>query len=81
MSESRAAYMRDVSSEAKAASLSDNGLLPFQQSFVDAVCRVNHPPDISGAESVPRGNGKSLALRKNLFARSLTPGDPLSRAC
>ena len=43
MSESRAAYMREYRAK-RAASLSGNGLLPFQQSFVDAVCRVNHPP-------------------------------------
>ena len=62
MSESRAAYMREYRAK-RAASLSDNGLLPFQQSFVDAVCRVNHPPDIA-ALSCPRGNGKIVVMRQ-----------------
>ena len=74
MSESRAAYMREYRAK-RAASLSDNGLLPFQQSFVDAVCRVNHPPDVS-ALSCPRGSGKSW-LAGRLIARSITPGDSL----
>ena len=74
MSESRATYMREWRAK-RAASLSDNGFLPFQQSFVDAVCRVNHPPDIA-ALSVPRGNGKSW-LSGKMVARSITPGDPL----
>ena len=40
------------------------GLLPFQSSLhVDAVCRVNNPPEIA-ALSVPRGNGKSLVMRR-----------------
>ena len=49
--------------------------MPFQQQFVDAVCRVNHPPEIA-ALSTPRGNGKSW-LCGGLVARSVTPGDPL----
>ena len=74
MSESRAGYFRDYRAR-RAASLSPGGLLPFQSSFVDAVCRVNNPPEIA-ALSVPRGNGKSW-LCGGLVARSLTPGDPL----
>ena len=62
MSESRAAYMREYRAK-RAASLSDNGLLPFQQSFVDAVCRVNHPPDIGGAFCPPRER-QELAVRQ-----------------
>ena len=57
------------------ASAVENGLLPFQNEFVDALCRVNHPPDVA-ALSCPRGNGKSW-LCGGLVARSLTPGDPL----
>ena len=74
MGESRAGYMREYRAK-RAASLSDGGLLPFQQAFTDAVCRVNHPPEIA-ALSVPRGNGKSW-LCGGLVARSLTPSDPL----
>ena len=54
---------------------SAGGLLPFQQSFSEAVSRVKRPPDIA-ALSVPRGNGKSW-LCGRLVARSLTPGDSL----
>ena len=74
MSESRAAYHREYRAK-RAAILSPGGLLPFQQSFVDAVCRVNQPPAIAAA-SWPRGSGKSW-LCGGLVARSLTPGDPL----
>ena len=68
-----ATYMRDY--RAKRAASGDGGLLPFQQAFTDAVCRVNRPPEIA-ALSVPRGNGKSW-LCGGLIARSMTPGDPL----
>ena len=68
-----AAYMRDY--RAKRAASGDGGLLPFQQAYTDAVCRVNNPPEIA-ALSVPRGNGKSW-LCGGLVARSLTPDDPL----
>ena len=71
---SRAAYMRDWRAK-RAASLLPGGLLPFQAAFVDAVCRVNHPPEVA-ALSCPRANGKSW-LCGGLVARSLTPGDPL----
>ena len=74
MSASRAAYFREYRAK-RAASLSEGGLMPFQQRFVDAVCRVNSPPDIA-ALSVPRGNGKSWLCGK-MVARSITPGDPL----
>ena len=47
MSESRAAYFREYQGAAGGKSERPSGLLPFQQSFVDAVCRVNHPPDIA----------------------------------
>ena len=59
-------------------SILKGGLLPFQKSFVDAVCRVNNPPEIS-ALSCPRANGKSW-LCGGLVARSLTPGDALFEA-
>ena len=49
--------------------------MPFQSSFVSAVCRKEHPVDIA-ALSVPRGNGKSWLCGK-MVARSITPGDPL----
>ena len=52
-----------------------DGLLPFQQSFVSALCRKEHRPEIA-VLSCPRGNGKSW-LCGGLVARSLTPGDPL----
>ena len=52
-----------------------DGLLPFQSSFVAAICRKEHPVSIA-ALSTPRGNGKSW-LAGALVARSLTPGDPL----
>ena len=71
---SRAMYLKGWRAR-RAASLSDGGLLPFQQAFTDAVCRVNNPPEIA-ALSVPRGNGKSW-LCGGLVARSLTPGDAL----
>ena len=74
MGESRAAYMRDYRAK-RAVSLSEGGLLSFQQAFVDAVCRVNRPPEIA-ILSTPRANGKSW-LCGGLVARSLTPGDPL----
>ena len=74
MGKSRAVYLAGWRAR-RAASLGEGGLLPFQQAFTDAVCRVNHPPEIA-ALSVPRGNGKSW-LCGGLVARSLTPGDPL----
>ena len=74
MSASRASYFREYRAK-RAASLGEGGLLPFQQAFTDAVCRVNHPPEIA-ALSISRGNGKSW-LCGGLVARSITPGDPL----
>ena len=71
---SRAQYFRDYRAK-RAVILSPGGLMPFQQSYVDALCRVNHPPDVA-ALSVPRGNGKSW-LCGGLVARALTPGDKL----
>ena len=70
----RASYFREYRAK-RAASLLPGGLMTFQQAFVDAVCRVNHPPEIA-ALSTPRGNGKSW-LCGGLVARSVTPGDPL----
>ena len=60
--------------DTSAAAVAD-GLLPFQNEFVAAVCRTQSSPEIA-AMSVPRGNGKSW-LCGGLVARSLTPGDPL----
>ena len=50
-------------------------LLPFQRSFVRAICRKDHPPAICGL-STPRAQGKSW-LCGRLIARSITPGDEL----
>ena len=69
--------MRDWRAK-RAASLLPGGLLPFQAAFVDAVCRVNHPPEVA-ALRCPRANGKSW-LCGGLVARSITPGDPLHEA-
>ena len=74
MAKSRAVYLKGWRAK-RAANLGDGGLLPFQQAFTDAVCRVNQPPEIAGL-SCPRGNGKSW-LCGGIVARSLTPGDPL----
>ena len=74
MSESRAAYFREYRAK-RAVSRAEGGLLPFQSSFVSAVCRKEKPVDIA-ALSVPRGNGKSWLCGK-MVARSITPGDPL----
>ena len=74
MSESRAAYFREYRAK-RAALRTEGGLLPFQSSFVSAVCRKDRPVSIA-ALSCPRGNGKSW-LAGLLVARSLTPGDPL----
>ena len=74
MSESRAAYFREYRAK-RAVLRSADGLLPFQSSFVSAVCRKDRPVSIA-ALSTPRGNGKSW-LAGLLVARSLTPGDPL----
>ena len=54
------------------------GLLPFQQAFVDALCRDRNPPAIC-ALSTPRAAGKSW-LCGQLIARSITPGDALFEA-
>ena len=74
MSESRAGYFREYRAR-RAASRAEGGLMPFQSSFVRAVCRKEKPVDIA-ALSVPRGNGKSWLCGK-VVARSITPGDPL----
>ena len=74
MSESRASYFREYRAK-RAASRAEGGLMPFQSSFVRAVCRKENPVDIA-ALSVPRGNGKSWLCGK-IVARSITPGDPL----
>ena len=74
MSQSRAAYMREYRAR-RSVIRSEGGLLPFQSSFVSAVCRKDRPVSIA-ALSTPRGNGKSW-LAGLLVARSLTPGDPL----
>ena len=55
--------MRQYRAQA-AARAADGGLLPFQSAFVSAVCRQDHPPEIA-ALSVPRGNGKSWAVRQD----------------
>ena len=52
-----------------------SGLLPFQSSFVRAVCRQDNQVSLAGL-STPRAQGKSW-LAGYLVARSLTPGDPL----
>ena len=71
-----ASYMREYRQRrASRRAEAKGGLLPFQQSFVDAVCRVNHPPDVA-ALSCPRGSGKSW-LAGRLIARSITLGDAL----
>ena len=74
MSQSRAAYMREYRAR-RSAIRSEDGLLPFQSSFVAAISRKEKPPEIAAA-SWPRGSGKSW-LCGGLVARSLTPGDPL----
>ena len=51
-----ASYMREYRQRrASRRAEAKGGLLPFQQSFVDAVCRVNHPQDVA-ALSCPRGS-------------------------
>ena len=74
MSQSRAAYMRGYRAR-RSAIRSEGGLLPFQSSFVAAVCRKEQKVSIA-ALSTPRANGKSW-LAGVLVARCLTPGDPL----
>ena len=74
MSESRAVYFREYRAK-RAAIRNAGGLMPFQSSFVSAICRKDNPVSIA-ALSTPRGNGKSW-LAGVLVARSLTPGDPL----
>ena len=71
---SRAAYMREYRAR-RAVERDADGLLSFQSSFVQAVCRHDNPPPIA-ALSTPRGNGKSW-LAGFLVSRALTPGDPL----
>ena len=70
----RAGYYREYRAK-RSARRAEGGLLPFQQSFVSAVCRRENPPDIA-ALSVARGNGKSWLAGK-LVARSITPDDQL----
>ena len=70
----RSSYMREYRAR-QTALRSEDGLLPFQSSFVSVVCRKDRPVSIA-ALSTPRGNGKSW-LAGLLVARSLTPGDPL----
>ena len=74
MSESRAAYFREYRARRRVL-LSEGGLLPFQEAFVRAVGRKEHPVEIA-ALSTPRACGKSW-LCGRMVARSLTPGDPL----
>ena len=69
-----AAYFREYRAR-RAALRSEDGLLPFQSSFVAAISRKEKPPEIAAA-SWPRGSGKSW-LCGGLVARSLTPDDPL----
>ena len=69
-----AQYMRSYRAR-QAVSRAEGGLLPFQSSFIRAICRQENPVSIA-ALSTPRGNGKSWLAGK-LVARSLTPGDPL----
>ena len=59
---SRAAYMREYRAR-KAAERADGGLLPFQSAFVAAVSRKDKPAGVL-ALSVPRANGKSVAMRR-----------------
>ena len=65
-------YMRDY--RAKQA-VSRGELLPFQQRFLDALCRQDDPPDVCSL-SIGRGNGKSWLAGK-ILARSVSPGDQL----
>ena len=65
-------YMRDY--RAKQA-VSRGGLLPFQQRFLDTLCRQNDPPDVCSL-SIGRGTGKSWLAGK-ILARSISPGDQL----
>ena len=74
---SRAVYMRGYRAR-KSVEREAGGLLPFQSSFVAAICRQESPPEIA-ALSVPRGNGKSW-LCGEMVAGSLTPGNPLFEA-
>ena len=67
-----AQYMRSY--RAKQA-ISRGGLLPFQQRFLDALCRQNDPPDVCSL-SIGRGNGKSWLAGK-ILARSISPEDQL----
>ena len=71
---SRAGYLREWRAR-KAVERDADGLLPFQQSFVQAVCRKDNPVSLA-ILSTPRGSGKSW-LAGYLVAKSLTPGDPL----
>ena len=71
---SRAAYMREYRAKRRVL-LSEGGLLPFQEAFVRAVGRKEHPVEIA-ALSTSRANGKSW-LCGRMVARSITPGDPL----
>ena len=74
MGESRAAYMRDYRAK-RAVSLSEGGLLPFQERFCAAINRRNNPPQIA-ILSTPRAQGKSWLMGK-LIGRSLNPADEL----
>ena len=74
MAESRAAYFREYRARRRVL-LSEGGLLAFQEAFVRAVGRKEHPVEIA-ALSTPRANGKSW-LCGRMVARALTPGDPL----
>ena len=69
-----ASYQRDRRAKI-AMGKEGGGLLPFQKSFVDAVCRNKNPVSIASL-STPRANGKSW-LAGLLISRALTPGDPL----
>ena len=70
----RPGYMAEYRAR-KAVERDGSGLLPFQSSFVRAVCRKDNPVSLAGL-STPRAQGKSW-LAGHLVARSLTPGDPL----
>ena len=70
----RSSYMRSYRARQTALRSAD-GLLPFQQEFVQSITRTRNPPAVS-VLSTPRAQGKSW-LCGRLIARSITPGNEL----
>ena len=70
----RSSYMREYRARQTALRSAD-GLLPFQQEFVQSITRDRNPPAVS-VLSTPRAQGKSW-LCGRLIARSITPGNEL----